>query len=160
MPGGQKLGEIWKYYERVVVGPKNIKAICNGCKKQMQGIPDRLKKHALECSELGIAPKRRREDDDAATSMENIVVKTKGSEIHKLNIQLTRAIVASNSPFSMAENNQVKKLFDMLRPGVQLAGRQAISGALLDAVYDEEIQKAKQRLKGNDIALVFLQRLP
>ena len=47
------------------------------------------------------------------------------------------------------DNPEFIKFCEMMRPGVQLARRLDISGKYLDAVHNEEMEKAKAELKGN-----------
>ncbi len=41
---------IWRIFEKkMVVGKSGCRATCKLCKKEMQGLVDRLKKHSEEC---------------------------------------------------------------------------------------------------------------
>ena len=166
MVGGRTLNPVWHHFERITTNPKNVKAKCKGCKAEFQGIPTRMEKHVEVCAVLNVSLKRARDDDDSDTPHAEVVkrhvggpidrctIRTTNAELHELNLQLTRAVVASNSCFSLVENKHMKMFFDKMRPGVQLAGRHAISGQLLDEVYEQELAKAKDFLKGK--CLLFI----
>ena len=70
------------------------------------------------------------------------IVKTTDTQLHEINLQLTRAIASTNSPFSIAEGKQWRKLFSMLRHGIVLANRKQVGGDLLNQVYEEQITVA------------------
>ena len=55
---------------------------------------------------------------------------------------------ATNSAFSMVENPQFRAMMDLVRPGIQLPGRRAISGRILEDVYAEEWEKFAKEKKG------------
>ena len=166
---GRRLNPVWRHFDRKFGAKKNHKAVCKACGKELQGIPTRLEKHVETCLKT-IKPdetpekrgdKRQLTDDEhelylelppnklrKVTTLDNMIVKTSNEESEALNMQLTRMIIATNSPFSFVDNKQVRKFHDMMRPGSHLAERHRVAGDLLDAVYDEEREKAKDLFKG------------
>ena len=124
----------------------------------MQGNVSRLEKHLESCSER---PAKRSCDEmttesDAMNSakrrnqkpLDKHVVVTTADNKDSINMQLTRAILATNTPFSFVDNPQFKKFYQMLRPGLQLAGRHDVAGDLLNRVYSEELTEAQAFFKG------------
>ena len=69
---------------------------------------------------------------------------------HEIELQMVRFIVATNSPFSLANNGQFLKLVERLRPGFKVPDRRVVAGPLLDAVYNIEKEKVCAQLKGHD----------
>jgi len=48
---GRKSDAVWNFFEKKVnIGMTGCKAVCNSCKKEMQGLVERMKKHIKECS--------------------------------------------------------------------------------------------------------------
>jgi hypothetical protein len=48
---GRKSDAIWNSFEKKVnVGMTGCKAVCKNCRKEMQGLVERMKKHVGECS--------------------------------------------------------------------------------------------------------------
>ena len=83
------------------------------------------------------------------------VVKTSEDQLYQINLQLARAVASTASSFNFVENKQVRILFHMLRPGVELAGRKRVGGTLLDTIYDQEVEKAKTRMSGQTVTLAI-----
>jgi len=46
------LNSVWQHFERDTIKSNNIKAICKGCKSEIQGIIGRLEKHVVQCEKL------------------------------------------------------------------------------------------------------------
>ena len=52
MPG-RACDDVWNWFNRdTTTFHNNIKATCRGCNLQMQGIPYRMKQHAMKCAPL------------------------------------------------------------------------------------------------------------
>ena len=48
---GRKLDEVWMHFARNTSNPKNVKARCRYCNKDMQAIVSRMEKHAETCKD-------------------------------------------------------------------------------------------------------------
>ncbi len=46
-------------------------------------------------------------------------------------------VLATNSPFAFVENKEFVSLLQETRPGIQVPGRRALGGRILDVVYEE-----------------------
>ena len=75
------------------------------------------------------------------------MVSTGPNKQHAIDLQLSRYLVASNTAFLASENGQLKKLFDILRPGTAIPSRKTLAGPLLEEIFDEEKKKTVGKLK-------------
>src|SRR5206468_8204029 len=48
---GRKLDEVWMHFMRNTSSPKNVKARCRYCNRDMQAIVSRMEKHAETCKD-------------------------------------------------------------------------------------------------------------
>jgi hypothetical protein len=81
-----------------------------------------------------------------------------GSEADAVQAQALRAIVSSNSPFSLFEDPEMLTLLGMLRsqaPGI-IPTRRVLSGRLLDEASTIVHQKLSQILAGEALGLVYV----
>jgi len=46
------LNPVWKYFDRNASNRQNVKAICKACKKEQQGIVERMEKHVTQCTKI------------------------------------------------------------------------------------------------------------
>ena len=106
---------VWLYSEKRVLSAKNVKAVCKACKIEIQAMPIRMEKHLENCEKHQTTKRPRFENGDPVEATEHQTsdywkkhtVKTKGDEVKELALQLTRAIISSNSPFSLVEDSEV-----------------------------------------------------
>lgn len=169
---------VWIHFDRDNSNSKNVKATCRGCKRCFQAIPKRMEKHVEICPDLNRDPdnwETEARDDGASTSastsapkkakttfMDSVVIKTSAEDIEKLNLQMTRFVIATNSPFSLVDNPHFKEFYRMLRPRITLAERHRVGGELTDSVHQEEVTKSRHSFSGkysNDI-LLFVRYIP
>ena len=66
---------------------------------------------------------------------------TSKSQQHQIDLQVTRFIIASNIAFFQTENQQLKKLVQMLKPGTRVPTRKEAGSPLMEELYAEERQK-------------------
>ena len=76
------------------------------------------------------------------------VVKTDGATQSTINALLCKALVATNSSFTMTESDHVRELVAFLRPGVKLPCRKTLSGTLLDNLFNDEWGKMAKWVSG------------
>ena len=117
-----------------------------------------MQKHLDNCTEYEKTKRPRDEADvnegNAAKKQttnqywDNFTVKTSRDEVRDLGLQLTRAIISSNSPFSLVEDAEFKKYHNQMRPGMPLPSRHTVGGEYLDVIYQQEVGKAKSSLSG------------
>ena len=81
------------------------------------------------------------------------VTSTQKSMQEKIDLQVCRFLIATDSPFALVENRHFRKLLSDLRSGVQIADRRAMAGRLLDKVYEEEHGKLAILVKGCCVTL-------
>ena len=134
---GRSLDPVWVFFERDLSNKANPKAKCKGCDQQFQAIVKRMERHANECEglvqkgykdeaeDICAANKPITEASTSSASDEALqhakpakvpriqaplnVVRTSSYDTGKLNLQLCRFIVASNSPFSVVECPEIRR---------------------------------------------------
>ena len=180
--GGRKPDPIWIHYDRVVVPNKHgAKATCKYCKKEMQGIAERLKSHLNQCPDkagateehvspptcsLRLLPTLSSEPvqlpgptippakkHKPLNDIRNFVRSTTASEKEALDLQIARFIYATNSPFILAENKEFLKLIEMFRPGYSPPNRKDLASTLLDKVHEEVFSSCKEKLQGKTVSM-------
>ena len=82
------------------------------------------------------------------------VFRTSPGELELINRQVCRFVVATNSAFSVVDHPQFKKLCAMLRPGIRLANSHAVSGSLLDSIFNEEQDGLANIIKGSSATVL------
>ena len=70
-----------------------------------------------------------------SVSMGSYLIKTITCERSALDLQIARLVYATNSPFTLVEHKEIKKLIEMLRPGYDPPSRLRIRDTLLDKVH-------------------------
>ena len=138
--GGRKPDPVWLHYERIVTpGKTGTKATCKYCRKQMQGIVDRMKSHINQCSSkdpvtetpacsLRALPTTESDPVSDPTTppnkklkfigdMKSFVKTTTAIEKRAIDAQVARFVYATNSSFNLVENEEFLSLLAMLHPG-------------------------------------------
>lgn len=105
--------------------------------------------------------KHKTDDDDLSITgsshkrlLRDYVVRTSEFEKKKFDLQIGKYIYSTNTSFRAVEHPEFKKLINLMRPGYNPPNRKAISGHILDTVYDEEMLKLK-KLKGKTVSMAF-----
>ena len=121
------------------------RAQCNLCEEDVAPLVARMKNHVdNHCK------RRMPEEVTPAKKMKQTtlgLVSTGPNKQHAINLQLTRYLIATNTAFIASENAQLRKLFDILRPGTAIPDRKTIAGPLLEEVFDEEKKKTVNKVK-------------
>ena len=73
------------------------------------------------------------------------LVSTGTNKQHAIDLQLTRYLVASNTAFLACENDQLKKLFDILRPGTAIPSLKTLAGPCLKKSLIKKRRKLSER---------------
>ncbi|MCP4393329.1 MAG: hypothetical protein GY804_03535 [Alphaproteobacteria bacterium] len=144
--GGRKPDLLLLHYDRVVAPNKTgTKATCKYCKKDMIGIPDRMKIHMSQCpakagaTEVHMSPPTYSlrllptlssepvplpgptipptKKHKPLNDIRNFVRSTTTSEKEAFDLQIARFIYADNSPFILAENKEFLKLIGIFHSG-------------------------------------------
>ena len=128
---GRKQDCVWLYFDKTkVVGKVGCRATCKKCGKEMQRLVASMKQHYDSCTDahtvdtstthtapavihvpgqvkraaspisLPLAKVQKRN----TVTLDNFVMQTSASEKAAIDIQITRFICATNSPFSIAEH--------------------------------------------------------
>lgn len=87
--------------------------------------------------------------------MSKFVVKTTSDIKTKIDIQLGRAIYATNTSFLSVEHPEFIKLFEMLRPGYKLPNQKQIGGKILETVFESEKHELKMTLCDSFVCMSF-----
>ena len=123
-------------------------------------MPIRMEKHLENCTEYQASKRPRIVENTSEcetvqkpkstqeNTLQKFTVKTSKDEVREIGIQLSRAIISSNSPFSLVEDPEFKKYHNLMRPGVPIPSRHTVGGDYLDIIYGQEIEKAKFCLTG------------
>ena len=151
MPLRRPVDAVWNLFRKEET-PYGFRAIClGGCGYSAAGNVQRLKEHAAKCGklqerlargELGPFPQRSVSESPGTSQRppRQLLlnpVSTTDSLREALNLQLCRVVLATNLPFHTVEHPEFKKLIEMLRPLVSLAGERQLSGELLTAVHSQ-----------------------
>ena len=130
--GGRRPHPVWSNFEKNVIAGKNVKAVCKSCKRELQGMPIRMEKHLENCTEYQASKRPRIVENTSEcetvqkpkstqeNTLQKFTVKTSKDEVREIGIQLSRAIISSNSPFSLVEDPEFKKYHNLMRPGVPI----------------------------------------
>lgn len=174
MAGGRQKDAVWNHFERLEAKNTGHKAQCRKCHVVMHAIVDRMKKHHEKCGEqpavTSDADGESNEDiimipatatATASTSgppptkrkrsMKDFVVTTSRSMKGELDLAVANMIYATNSSFRLVEHPTFKKMLDLLRPGYSPPTREAISGELLNTVYNMNQETCKMKLKDETV---------
>ena len=153
---GRKQDAVWLNYDRVrpTSGKAGFRARCKDCGKEMQGLVVRLKQHRGACPSkvIEVEPPTSSNMDPPINSifppspeskqnvrdnpMSNFVIKTSACQKEELDLQVARYVYATNSPFSVVEHAEFKKLVNLMRPGYRPPDRFDVGGKLLNKVHD------------------------
>ena len=138
------------FHKTKLPGKTGCRAKCKGCGKEIQGLVARMKQHYTDRTAtinlttdfsnhpntpipdivnfeereratlpINLDPPAKRHKP-IVSRMDNFVMKTSGNEKAAIDLQITRFVCATNSPFSIMEHPEFLKLITMLRPGYQL----------------------------------------
>ncbi|XP_047130655.2 uncharacterized protein LOC124810222 [Hydra vulgaris] len=176
---GHKCDMIWLKYTQVIVPErKGCRAVCNACRKEMEGQIQRMHEHIKKCKQSqlheimesiedqqlleGNSPstsqqqmKRSQPDSTSADKylkIDKFFTQTRLKEKDLFDLQLGRFIYSTNSSFRTVEHKEFKKFINMLHPGYTLPNRTQIGAEILDRVYTEEIEKCNL-LNGKIVAM-------
>ena len=142
---------------------KYVKAVCKGCGESMAGLVERMEKHVNKCEKAQALFKQLRvpvasqENSSKKRAADKAFGIPKGQcdltsmlsvSREKIWEQLCRFIVATNSSFSLVENEEFVKFVRLLKPGFVLPKRKQDAGALLDEVSEKELAAVKDNSSG------------
>ncbi|KAI6649837.1 Transposase [Oopsacas minuta] len=175
---GRKQDDIWVHFERYTTeGVAGWKARCKLCKKEMQGVVNRLKQHYSSCSmqdhpiiaenesidlvarstalcgEVPDTSLFAKEKRPRITHIGEYVMKTSKSEAELLDLQIARYIYATNTPFIAVEHPEFMKLIKMLRPGYIPPNRHDIGNKLLNNVQGSLLDTCRKTLEDKTVSL-------
>lgn len=85
--------------------------------------------------------------------MDSFIMRTTEDQKKELDTQVARMIYATNMPFHTVENKEFRKCIEKLRPGYIPPREHAISGYLLNDVYESELKKCAKLLKNKIVTL-------
>ncbi|XP_065668004.1 uncharacterized protein LOC136088247 [Hydra vulgaris] len=176
---GRKCDMIWLKYTRVTVPDrKGCRAVCNACRKEMEGQIQRMHEHIKKCKQSqpheimdsfedqqlleGNSPSTSQQQmksfqpnstsADKYLKIDKFFTRTSLKEKDLFDLQLGRFIYSTNSSFRTVEHKEFKKFINVLHPGYTLPNRTQIGGEILDRVYTEEIEKCNA-LNGKIVAM-------
>lgn len=175
---GRKQDAVWLNFDRVrpTSGKSGFRAKCKDCGKEMQGLVARLKQHhgachakiieldTLNSSNMDLPknstlppppPESKQNIQNNANSMSNFVVKTSSCQKEELDLQIARYVYATNSPFSVVEHPEFKKMVNMMRPGYRPPDRFDVGEKLLNKVHDILLSECKEELKGQKVSMAL-----
>ena len=164
---GRNKHEIWAFFSEKTNDDGSPRAECDQCGHNMVPLVARMKVHHQHCSRAHSTPTLSQSTETYSTpdtteppakALRQGTLgfgSTSSSMQHQLDLQFTRYIISSNTPFLQAENRQLGKLFDMLRPGSKVPSRKRVAGQLLEEVYAEEKQKVVKLLKDANVTLAL-----
>ena len=81
------------------------------------------------------------------------MVRTSASEKHAIDLQIARYLYATNSPFSVANHAEFKKMIQMLRPGYNPFNRMQVGGKLLDECFIELLFDCKALVQETSVSM-------
>ena len=88
-----------------------------------------------------------------SVSIGSYIIKTSPEERNALDLQIARLVYATNSPFTLVEHKEFKKLIEMLRPGYNPPSRLSVGDTLLDQVHDEVYTYCKEKVEGKTVTM-------
>lgn len=88
-------------------------------------------------------------------SMKRFIIATSQEDKKKIDLQLSRYMFATNTPFNHVEHPELLKLMEILRPGYKPPNRKQIAGKLLDEVYNSTQEAVKNELKNKVVNLAI-----
>jgi len=88
-------------------------------------------------------------------SISKFVGKTTSQDKLALDVQVSKFVFATNSPFRLIEHSEFQKFVNMLRPGYKLPDRKAIGSTLLDSVYNSVVSNQYQILKNKTLCMAL-----
>lgn len=89
------------------------------------------------------------------TSMKRFTISTSQEDKKKIDLQLSRYMFATNTPFNHVEHPQFLKLMEILRPGYKPPNRKQVAGSLLDEVYNSTQESVRDELKNKVVNLAI-----
>jgi zinc finger BED domain-containing protein 1 (E3 SUMO-protein ligase ZBED1) len=141
----KKSSIIWDHYDKIIEG--NItKLKCKACGKSYNwhGSTTNMKAHVKDAHGTNIDVDCGDESESNTIDQESARKKKKFEAIDQ---QLLKAIISTNNPFRMVEDDQIKKLFWMLNPSYKLPNRKKLSGQLLSKEYDLMVSMLASQLE-------------
>lgn len=165
MPGGRYKSGIWSHFEeKKSIGKAGSRAVCKKCKKELQGLVDRLKKHYRSCveslSETDTSTST--SNDDSVNNdyppakrmpMSDFVCSTSQFQKNKLDKSIAETIAGCNLPFRLLGHPLFIKLCNELRPGYVPPSRFVLADKLIPDLYEFHQNENKQVLKGVPVCL-------
>ena len=114
-----------------------------------------LKRSASEMSNLSSDSSNSSCTAMVTPSIDRFAYRTTHAEKQLLDLQLARVFYACNIPFSVAENEHMKTLMNMLRGGTyKPPSRHEMSGHLLNEINEECEAKMASELEGHHVTLI------
>lgn len=170
--GGRPGDPIRQHFQKL----DGSKSKCVDCKENVSNKIERLRAHRKRCPKATpevsvltgvkrVAPDIDSDDEDTEclppppkrtlqSQMSAYSVKTDSAMATSLDLQIARYFYACNIPFNVAEQSEFKAMISMLRPGYSPPTRKALSGPLLDKVFDSMNTTVASDLDGKDVTLV------
>ena len=132
---------IWKDFNEVTKDGV-ARAECQLCEQDIVPLVPRMENDVEERCKRRITAEEEASPTKRMKQPTLGLVSTSAHKQHDINLQLTRYLVATNTPFMAAQNNQLKKLVTVLRPGTTIADRRTVACPLLEKISDEKKQEA------------------
>ena len=136
---------VWSHFREIWSGTKK-RAKCKNCGLETVNITARMEKHfRKDCKRATES-----ECDNAGPSAPYTLRQTllhiasSKSKQHDIDLQTTRYFIATNTLFTDASNDHLKRFVEKLRPNTTIPDSRDIAGRLLDEVY--VLEKVKMRI--------------
>lgn len=155
---------------------------CKTCGHEVQALVDRMKRHVQICTqkcsneedvqmveptsdsvEETVASTSTNSSNvitpqDSATNilqpkLNNFITKTSKKLKENLDEQVGKFFFACNIAFQKSTHKEWLKLCNMLRPGYVPPNEKALSNHILDSVYENELSKCEDELKGETVSV-------
>lgn len=174
--GGRPTDTVWQHFLKVdnEGKPGSKYAKCKHCGNIQLGKADRMRKHILSCQtqrtpvadntfkDCGISSNEITEIETEMPSkklktqqcLDSHVIRTKKSDIEKLNLLVAKFFFANNIPFNIVEHHTFKELVSALHPGYTPPSRKALAGELLDQVSANVVNHMKKNVEGKQVTLI------
>lgn len=138
-------------------GDNYRKAKCKSCAIIVRSKRPTLKSHILACTRISAAARKEytqsafsfrknhaSRSGASGTSIKNFFqTKIGKSQIMRIEAQLVRAAIATNTGLNSISNPEFLKAYKMLNPSFELSGRTALRTTVFDRVSQEERKKVK-----------------
>lgn len=139
-----------------------MKQKCIHCGLKVSSKIERLREHLKKCKKFLQQIENSSDEETSSTPVEkrddsadNFILKTTASEKKKIDLQFAKFFYACNIPFSVVENEQMKKLVQLMRGNSYTPPtRHEISTHLLDEVYEECEAQLISELKGQNVTMI------